>query len=111
MYKVLANINPSVKKRCYLTLAFLFLPERHQATLDELHVLMQRFPSVITDIDAIQSEFFEHQATPDNKFPTYFEENKPCTLITFGTKYLNKLIYTLVKIDLNTLYNLLNFYF
>ena len=28
-------------------LTFLFQPERHQATLDKLHVLMQRFPRFI----------------------------------------------------------------
>ena len=32
-------------------------------------------------------------------------------LITFGTKYLNKFIYTLVNLVLNTLQNLLSFYF
>ena len=35
----------------------------------------------------------------------------PCALITFVTKYLNKLIYILVNLILNTLQKLLNFYF
>ena len=35
----------------------------------------------------------------------------PCAMITFVTKYLNKLIYTLVNLILNTLQKLLNFYF
>ena len=30
-------------------MTFLRLPERHQDTLDELNVLMQRFPRLITD--------------------------------------------------------------
>ena len=58
-----------------ILLSFLRLSERHQATLDELHVLMQRFPRVITDINALESEFCEYQATPDDGFPAYFDEN------------------------------------
>ena len=38
-------------------------------------------------------------------------EYKKSHLITSGTKYLNKLIYTLVNLVLNTLQNLLNFFF
>ena len=55
MCKVLANINFSVFLLSFYifyqtsikSLTFLRLPERQQATLDELHVLMQRFPRVI----------------------------------------------------------------
>ena len=55
MCKVLANINFSVfllsfsifYQTSIKSLTFLRLPERQQATLDELHVLMQRFPRVI----------------------------------------------------------------
>ena len=66
---MLANINASVKKWCY---------ERHQATLDDLHVLMQRFAGVITDMNALESEFLKYQATPDDEFPTYFvDDDKP----------------------------------
>ena len=57
------------------SLTFLRLSERHQATLDELHVLMQRFPRVITDKNALESEFCEYQETPDDGFPAYFDEN------------------------------------
>ena len=38
---------PVLKKHVIKSLTFLRLPERHQATLDELYVLMQRFPRVI----------------------------------------------------------------
>ena len=62
-------------------------------------------------MNALKSEFREYQATPDVEFPAYFDQDdKPMCMITFGTKYLNKLIYTLVNLILNTLKNLLNFY-
>ena len=57
------------------SLTFLCLPERHRATLDELHVLMQRFPRVITDTNALESEFIGYEATPDNEFPANFDED------------------------------------
>ena len=40
---------------------------RSQATLDELHVLMQKFPRVTTGMNALESEFLEYQATPDDE--------------------------------------------
>ena len=46
--------------------------------LDKLHVLMQRFSRVITDINAIESEFREFQITLDDGFRTYFDmDDKP----------------------------------
>ena len=65
-------------------------------------------------MNAPESEFLEYQATPDDEFPAYFDEDDkpmPCALITFGTKHLNKLIYALVNLVLNTLQNLLIFTF
>ena len=47
-------IKRACKKMMLLNLcygSFLRLPERHQATLDELHVLMQRLPRVILVCD------------------------------------------------------------
>ena len=38
---------PVLKNDVIKSLTFLRLSERHQATLDELYVLMQRFPRVI----------------------------------------------------------------
>ena len=38
---------PVLKNYVIKSLTFLRLPERHQVTLDELYVLMQRFPRVI----------------------------------------------------------------
>ena len=47
----------------------------NQATFDELHTLMQRFPRVITGMNAFESEFLEYQATTDDNFSTYFDED------------------------------------
>ena len=69
---------PVVKKDAINSLTFLRLPERHQATLDELHVLMQWLPRVITDTNALESEFIEYQETPDDEFSAYFDkDDKP----------------------------------
>ena len=55
-------------------------------------------------MNALELEFLEYQATSDDEFPVYFgDDDKPSALITFGTKDLNKLIYTLVHLVLNTL--------
>ena len=70
--KYLQTSLPVLKNDVINPLTFLCLPERHKATLDEL---MQRFPRVITDMNALESEFLEHQATPDDKFPAYFDED------------------------------------
>ena len=36
---------------------------------------MKRFPRVTTDMNALESEFLEYQATPYDEFPTYFDED------------------------------------
>ena len=61
---------------------------------------MQRFPEVIADMNALESEFLEYETTPCDEVPAYFDENDnpKYILITFGTNCLNKLIYTLVKL-------------
>ena len=38
-------------------------------------MLMQRFPRVITNINALESEFLEYQTTPDVEFLAYFDED------------------------------------
>ena len=73
--KYLQTSMPVSKNDVIKFLTFLCLPERHQATLDKLHVLRQRFPKVIADVNALESEFFEYQTTPDNEFQAYFEED------------------------------------
>ena len=94
------------------SLTFLRLSERHQATLDELHVLIQRFPRVITDINALESEFCDIKQLQMMDFQLILTRMiSPCALITFDTKYVNKLIYTLINRVLNSWQNLLDFYF
>ena len=56
-------------------MTFLCLPERHQVTLDELHVLMQRFQRATTDMNTLESKSLEYQATSYDEFPTYFDED------------------------------------
>ena len=36
---------------------------------------MQRLPRVITDTNALESKFLEFQATLDDEFPAYFDED------------------------------------
>ena len=82
----------------------------NQATLDELHMLMQRFPRVITGMNAL--EFLEYQGTTDDKFSAYFDEDhKPMHINHMRHQLSMKLIYTLATLVLNTLQNLLKFYF
>ena len=65
---------PELKK----SLTFFRLPERHQAMLDEWDVLMQGFLRFITEMNPLESEFLEYQATPDDKFSVYFDkDDKP----------------------------------
>ena len=73
--KYLQSSTPVSKKGVIKFLTFLRLPERQQVKLDKLHVLRQRFPRVIADMNAIETEFLQYQATPDNEFPAYFKED------------------------------------
>ena len=59
-------------------LTFFRLPERHQAMLDEWDVLMQGLLRFIIEMNPLESEFLEYQATPDEKFSVYFgKDDKP----------------------------------
>ena len=65
---------PELKK----SLTFFRLPERHQAMLDEWDVLMQGLLRFIIEMNPLESEFLEYQATPDEKFSVYFgKDDKP----------------------------------
>ena len=69
---------PELKNDVIKSLTFLRLPQRHQAILNELHMLMQKLLMVITDMNALESEFLAYQATTDDEFPVYFhEDDKP----------------------------------
>ena len=60
------------------SLTFFRLPERHQAMLDEWDVLMQGLLRFIIEMNPLESEFLEYQATPDEKFSVYFgKDDKP----------------------------------
>ena len=73
--KYLQASMPILKDEIIKSLTFLRLPERHQASTDELQILTQRFPNVIADTDGLESEFLDYQATPDDDLPSYFDEN------------------------------------
>ena len=64
-----------LKNDVFKSWTLLGLPGKHQATLDEMHVLMQRFPKVVTDMNALKSKSLEHQATTRDEFLAYFDEN------------------------------------
>ena len=64
---------PVLENNAMKSFTFLPLPEIHQATLDKLHLLMQSFPKVIIDMNALKSESREYQATPDVEFSAYFD--------------------------------------
>ena len=74
--KYLQTSMPVLKNDIIKSLTLPHLPERCQATLDEL---MQRFSRIIinfiTDMNALKSEFLDYQATPDDEFPAYFDKD------------------------------------
>ena len=64
-----------LKDNVIKSLTFLRLPERHKASSDDLQVIMERFPKVILDVNALESELLEYQAVSDSELPSYFDEN------------------------------------
>ena len=76
--KYMQTSMPVFRSKIIKSLTFLRLPKRHNAASDELQEIVQRFPKVITNIDALVSEFLEYQATPDDELPAYFDnDGKP----------------------------------
>ena len=76
--KYMQTSMPVFRSKIIKLLTFLRLPERHNATSDELQEIVQRFPKVITNTDALESGFLEYQATPDDELPAYFDnDGKP----------------------------------
>ena len=73
--KYMQTSMPVFRSKIIKSLTFLRLPERHNATSDELQEIVQRFPKVITNTDALESEFLEYQATPDDELPAYFDDD------------------------------------
>ena len=73
---------------------------------------MQSFTRVIIGADALESEFLRIKQLQMMNLQLILTTMKSsCSLIPSGTKNLSKFIYTLVNLFLNTLQNLLNFYF
>ena len=64
-----------LKDNVIKSLTFLRLPERHKASSDDLQVIMEKFPKVILDVNALESKLLENQAASDSELPSYFNEN------------------------------------
>ncbi len=54
------------------------LPERHQASTDELEVITSRFPNVINsdDMSNLEDEFLDYQTATDEELPAYIDEDE-----------------------------------
>jgi hypothetical protein len=54
------------------------LPERHQASTDELEVITSRFPNVINsdDMSNLEDEFLDYQTATDGEVPAYIDEDE-----------------------------------
>ncbi len=59
-------------------MTFLRLPERHQASTDELEVITSRFPNVINsdDMSNLEDEFLDYQTATDEELPAYIDEDE-----------------------------------
>lgn len=60
------------------SLTFLRLPERHQASTDDLEVIIDRFPNVVNsdDLKDLEAEFLDYQAASNTELPpAYFDED------------------------------------
>ena len=94
--KYLQTSMPVLKNYVIKSLTFLPLPEIHQSTLEELHVLIKVLQP--TRMLLNQNFLSSKQLQAMNFQLTLMRMITPNVLITFGTKCLNKLINTLVKL-------------
>ena len=69
---------PVLKNGLIKTFTFIRLPDRQKATLDELSILVTRFPNFIPqeDITQLETEFFKYQCTSEKELPSYLDEDK-----------------------------------
>ena len=69
---------PVLKSDVINSLTFIHVLDRQKATLDELSILVTRFPNVIPqeDITQLETEFLEYQCTSEKELPSYLNENK-----------------------------------
>ena len=48
----------------------------HQASTNELEVIMKRFPVINSSfVNDLKSEFLDYQAAPDKELPVYYDED------------------------------------
>ena len=59
-------------------MTFTRVPNHQKSTLDELSILVTRFPNVIRqeDITHLETEFLKYQCTSEKGLPSYLNENK-----------------------------------
>lgn len=74
MCQLLETINASSKRWCYQIFNIPQITERHKASSDDLQVIVERFPKVILDVNALESKLLECQAASDSELPSYFDE-------------------------------------
>ena len=69
---------PVLKNDVIKSLTFIRLPDRQKATMDELSILVTRFPKVILqeDITQLETEFLEYQFTSEKELPSYLNGNE-----------------------------------
>ena len=74
----LSKSMPVLKNGLIKTFTFIRLPDRQKATLDELSILVTRFPNFIPqeDITQLETEFFKYQCTSEKELPSYLDEDK-----------------------------------
>ena len=91
---------PVLQNDVIKSLTFIRLPDRQKATLNELSILVTRFPNAIPqeDITQLETEFLEYQCTSEKELPFYLKKTKCQTrLILFGMKSQRSVILELVK--------------
>ena len=69
---------PVLQNDVIKSLTFIRLPDRQKATMDELSILVTRFPKVILqeDITQLETEFLEYQFTSEKELPSYLNGNE-----------------------------------
>ena len=114
MYKVLANINASIKKWRYWVSdisSYVWKTPSYVRLIAPVNTNSKGCQGLWLTWILLNQNFLSTNQSQIINFPLNFTRMiSPCTLITFDTKCLNKFIYTLVNLAC-TLQNLLNFYF
>ena len=66
-------------------LKFILVPDRQKATVDELSILVTRFPNVIPqeNITQLETGFLDYLCTSEKKLPSYLNQNKTPKRIDF----------------------------